>query len=56
MPGEDRGLDSKEIARKIEDLVNNPPPEVTERMRRGLEESRKLRCPGNLDQLLNQRY
>ena len=56
MPGEDPKLDPREIARKIERLVTNPPPEVTERMRRRLEESRKIRDPGNLDQLLANRY
>ena len=39
----------RELARKMEELVTNPPPEVVERMRKNLEEKRRLqahRIPG----------
>ena len=48
--------DLREIAQKIQDLVENPPPEVTERMRRQLQKSRRLTNPPDIDNLLANRY
>lgn len=56
MSEDDRKIDPKEIARKLQEFAANPPPEVVRRMRRGLEEGRKLRNPAGLDQLMANRY
>lgn len=46
---------TKEIARKIEELVTQTPPEVVERMRRRMEEQRDLQAGGSSGELLSKR-
>ena len=48
-------LDTKQIARQIEELVNQTPPEVIERMRKRLEERRHLQAGANSGELMNKR-
>ena len=48
-------LDTKEIARKIEQLVNQTPPEVMERMKKRLEQRRHLQAGTNSGELMNKR-
>ena len=48
-------LNTQEIARKIEELVNQTPPEVIERMRERLEKRRHLQAGANSGELMNKR-
>lgn len=48
-------LNTKEIARKIEEFVNQTPPEVMERMKKRLEERRHLQAGANSGELMNKR-
>ena len=48
-------LSTKEIARKIEELVTQTPPEVVERMRQRMEAQRHLQAGGSSGELLSKR-
>ena len=48
-------LSPREIARRIEELVTQTPPEVVERMRQRMEEQRHLQAGGSSGELLSKR-
>ena len=48
--------DPKEVARKVQEMVQNPPPEVVERMRRSLQKRAYLLGPPDIDKLMFNRY
>ena len=51
----DNRIDTEEISRRIEHLVNQTPPDVMERMRKRLEARRHLQAGANSGELLNKR-
>ena len=48
-------LDTEEISKRIEQLVNHTPPEVMDRMRKRLESRRRLQAGANSGELMNKR-
>lgn len=48
-------LSTKEIARRIEELVTQTPPDVVERMKQRMEEQRHLQAGGSSGELLSKR-
>ena len=48
-------IDPIEVVRLVEELANNTPPEVMKKMKRMIEEERRLQSPTNLEQVMTRR-